>query len=121
MNRLADIKAFYGILAALEVKLGGKRILSECTGRMNWPNRGVYFFFEPGEMRRDSGAPPGVVRVGTHATTADSTKACGKLGVASSALRQREHVLESAVSIRAMPFLWLKSMTRRIQNRSRVD
>src|SRR5882757_6154691 len=70
MNRLADIEAFYRILAALEVKLGGKRMLSESTGRMNWPDRGVYFFFEPGETRSDSGEGPRVVRVGTHATTA---------------------------------------------------
>jgi hypothetical protein len=70
MNRIADIKAFYQILAALEAKLGGKRVLSESTGRMNWPDRGVYFFFEPGETRSDSGEGPRVVRVGTHATTA---------------------------------------------------
>jgi hypothetical protein len=162
MNRIADIKAFYRILAALEAKLGGKRMLSESTGRMNWPDRGVYFFFEPGETRSDSGEGPRVVRVGTHATTAgaksrlwgrlsqhrgtagtgggnhrasimrllvgvalkkrgsmdhmatwgigqNSTKACATLGVTSSELRQREHVLESAVSqyIRAMPFLWV--------------
>lgn len=70
MNRIADIKAFYKILAALEAKLGGERTLSECTGRMNWPERGVYFFFEPGESRSDSGEGPRVVRIGTHATTA---------------------------------------------------
>jgi hypothetical protein len=70
MNRIADIKAFYRILAALETTLGGKRTLAESTGRMNWPDRGVYFFFEPGETRSDSGGGPRVVRVGTHATTA---------------------------------------------------
>jgi hypothetical protein len=70
MDRLADIKAFYQILAALEAKLGGKRLLSDCTGRMKWPGRGVYFFFEPGEVRTDSGEGPRVVRVGTHATAA---------------------------------------------------
>jgi hypothetical protein len=162
MNRIADIKAFYQILAALEAKLGGKRLLSDCTGRLSWPRRGVYFFFESGEIRSDSGEGPRVVRVGTHATTAgsksrlwsrlsqhrgttgsgggnhrgsimrllvgvalkkkstmdhidtwgvgqSSTKAALKLGVSSSDLRQREHVLESAVSqyIRAMPFLWV--------------
>ena len=162
MNRLPDVKAFYRILAALEGKLGGMRTLAECHGRMNWPDRGVYFFFEPGEVRSDSGEGPRVVRVGTHATTAGSksrlwgrlsqhrgtagsgggnhrgsimrllvgvalktrsamdhmdtwgtgqnaTKACVKLGVTSSELRRREHVLETAVSeyIRAMPFLWV--------------
>jgi hypothetical protein len=162
MNRLADVKSFYRILATLEAKLGGKRMLSESTGRMNWPDRGVYFFFEPGETRSDSGEGPRVVRVGTHATTAgaksrlwgrlsqhrgssrtgggnhrgsimrllvgvalktrsaidhmdsrgdgqNSAVTSMKLGVTSSELRQREHVLESAVSqyICAMPFLCL--------------
>ena len=32
---------------------------------MDWPKRGVYFFFKPGETRRDG--TPRVVRVGTHA------------------------------------------------------
>jgi hypothetical protein len=32
-----------------------------------WPARGVYFFFEPGENRSDTGTSLRVVRVGTHA------------------------------------------------------
>ena len=40
---------------------------------MNWPRRGVYFFFEPGEMRSGSGNGRRVVRVGTHAITGKST------------------------------------------------
>ncbi len=39
---------------------------------MKWPERGVYFFFEPGEARSDTGEGLRVVRVGTHALTADS-------------------------------------------------
>ncbi|MXW92150.1 MAG: hypothetical protein F4114_13320 [Rhodospirillaceae bacterium] len=34
---------------------------------MKWPHRGVYFFFEPGELRSDPGRGPRVVRIGTHA------------------------------------------------------
>ena len=34
---------------------------------MNWPERGIYFFQEPGEIRSDSGSGPRIVRVGTHA------------------------------------------------------
>ena len=49
------------------------RRLSTCTGRMPWPARGVYFFFEEGEVRRDSGTGPRVVRVGTHGLTAGSS------------------------------------------------
>jgi hypothetical protein len=69
MSRLVDVKAFYALLATLEQRLGGKRTLSACTGRMQWPERGVYFFFEPGQFRSDSGDGLRVVRVGTHATT----------------------------------------------------
>lgn len=72
MNRLDDLIRFYEILAALEKKLGGKRRLAECDGRMKWPQRGVYFFFEPGERRSDSGEGLRVVRVGTHALKAAS-------------------------------------------------
>ena len=34
---------------------------------MGWPQRGVYFFREPGEIRTDTGDGPRIVRVGTHA------------------------------------------------------
>jgi hypothetical protein len=49
--RLDDLRKFYG----------------SCSGRMKWPQRGVYFFRELGEERADSGGGPRVVRVGTHA------------------------------------------------------
>ena len=65
-ERLEQIQYFYRILADLEVKIGGTRTLAECHGRMDWPERGVYFFFEPGEMRSTSGRGFRVVRVGTH-------------------------------------------------------
>lgn len=72
MSRLADIKRFYDLLARLEDRLGGKRTLAEFRQFRDCPPRGVYFFFEPGENRRDSGNGPRVVRVGTHALTAGS-------------------------------------------------
>ena len=65
-RRVADVQRFYEILDALEETIGGKRRLAECDGRIDWPRRGVYFFFEPGEMRSASGRGPRVVRVGTH-------------------------------------------------------
>ncbi len=67
---LRDIQRFYEILDELEASVGGKRTLEEAHGRMNWPERGVYFFFEPGEKRTTSGTGPRVVRVGTHALKA---------------------------------------------------
>jgi hypothetical protein len=70
--RLEDLVRFYAILDALERKIGGRRLLCECTGKMDWPQRGVYFFMEEGEHRTDSGPGSRIVRVGTHALTATS-------------------------------------------------
>lgn len=70
--RTEDFSRFYRTLERLETGVGGMRKLSDCNGRMNWPDRGVYFFFEPGESRSDSDANPRVVRVGTHALTSNS-------------------------------------------------
>ena len=39
---------------------------------MEWPQRGVYFFMELGEVRRESGEGLRVVRVGTHALMGQS-------------------------------------------------
>ncbi|MBN1666854.1 MAG: hypothetical protein JW862_07185 [Anaerolineales bacterium] len=72
MDRLKDLRRFYVILNQLERKLGGKRKLANCNGYMDWPQRGVYFFFEPGEIRTHSGQGPRVVRVGTHALISNS-------------------------------------------------
>ena len=65
----SDTARFYALLAQIEAKVGGRHRLADCDGRMGWPERGVYFFFEPGEHRRLSGGDR-VVRVGTHALKA---------------------------------------------------
>ncbi|RMH38220.1 MAG: hypothetical protein D6689_19835 [Deltaproteobacteria bacterium] len=72
MTRLDDLRRLYDILAELEQRLGGRRRLSNCTKRAAWPRRGVYFFFEDGEERSDTGHGPRLVRVGTHALTSSS-------------------------------------------------
>lgn len=72
-RRLEDLKRFYDLLARLEETVGGARRLSECSGRLDWPERGVYLFMEDGEVRSASGHGPRVVRVGTHALRAGST------------------------------------------------
>ncbi len=71
-TRLSDVQRFYELLFRLEEKVGGKRLLAECNGRMDWPERGVYFFFEEGEFRSTSGNGLRVVRVGTHALNTGS-------------------------------------------------
>ncbi len=65
--RLEHLKQFYALLASLEERLGGASRLSDCTGHMKWPARGIYFFRETDEVRADSGNGPRIVRVGTHA------------------------------------------------------
>jgi hypothetical protein len=71
-DRLTDLGQFYEILHRLDKTIGGSHRLTECSGKMPWPSHGVYFFFEDGEVRSDSGVGPRVVRVGTHALTATS-------------------------------------------------
>lgn len=66
-KRLNDIERFYLLLGQLENIVGGTRKLKDCNGRMDWPARGVYFFYENGEVRSNSGAGLRVVRIGTHA------------------------------------------------------
>jgi hypothetical protein len=64
MTTTKDLDRFYNLLNELKDRIGGTRTLKTADGRMDWPQRGVYFFFEPGEARSTSGER--VVRVGTH-------------------------------------------------------
>lgn len=61
---------FYRALDWLAEIIGGRRLLRDCHGGADWPRLGVYFFFEPGEVR--SAGHDRVVRVGTHALTRTS-------------------------------------------------
>ena len=70
-QRLNDLDIFYSILEELEEKLDGKKNLEKCDGRMNWAERGVYFFFSSDETRASSSALR-VTRVGTHAVSLGS-------------------------------------------------
>lgn len=71
MSRREDVDRFYRIVGTLRDRCQGFRCLKECTRRSGWPARGVYFFFEDGEFRED-GSTLRVVRVGTHAVSANS-------------------------------------------------
>lgn len=71
MSRGNDLERFYEILSTLRRRVGGERRLVSCEGFRDWPRQGMYFFFEPGELR-DDGHTLRVVRVGTHAVSANS-------------------------------------------------
>jgi hypothetical protein len=71
-DRREHLIRFYSILGALEACIGGQRTLADCSGRLGWPRRGVYFFLEASETRTDTGERPRIVRVGTHALKAGS-------------------------------------------------
>ena len=66
-KRLNDIVHFYTILGYLEEQQNQKSILSQSSGLDPWPQRGVYFFFELNQKRKDSGSGLRVTRIGTHA------------------------------------------------------
>ena len=63
-DRLSDTIRFYDLLARLAQRVGGPQLLDNYRRSMSWPQRAVYFFFEPGETRSWSGSGPRVVRIG---------------------------------------------------------
>ena len=72
MTRLANIRTFYTLMDQLAAVRGGPVPLGELMQQPIAP-RGVYFFFEAGEHRADSGDGPRVTRIGTHGLTAGTT------------------------------------------------
>ena len=71
-DRTHDLSRFYDLLAKFGEKTGGPLRLSDCSARMDWSKRGVYFFQEPNEVRSNTGTGLRIVRVGTHALMAKS-------------------------------------------------
>jgi len=69
MPRLNDIKRFYALLDLLKHNSGEPRLLSNFSDYRDWPQRGIYFFFEPSEKLSHSGFGLRLVRIGTHALT----------------------------------------------------
>lgn len=77
--RKDDLDVFYRLISKLEQTIGGARKLCDCSGYLDWPNRGVYFFQEAGELR-DNSNQLRIVRVGTHALkTGSKTKIWNRL------------------------------------------
>ncbi|MFB4300394.1 hypothetical protein [Actinomadura sp. NTSP31] len=69
-RRLATDR-FYAILDELTERLGGPRLLKNCTQADGWPQYGVEFFLEDGQVRAGENRLR-VVRVGSHALGATS-------------------------------------------------
>ena len=67
-----DLDHFYSLLARLAEMPGQGRRLSELPVCASMPERGVYFFHEPGEHRAANPNILRVVRVGTHAVSSGS-------------------------------------------------
>ncbi len=67
-QRPEHLAAFYETLSRLEQRLGGRRTLMDADDNRPWPVRGVYFFFESGELRSASGIGDRVVRVASRST-----------------------------------------------------
>ncbi len=67
-----DLDRLYSLLARLAETPGQGQPLSDLPARTSLPERGVYFFREPGEHRAANRAVLRVVRVGTHAVSSGS-------------------------------------------------
>jgi hypothetical protein len=72
MTRQDNLDTLYSLLDDLEATVGGKRKLGDCDGRMNWPDRGIYFFFHPDEPRSQTDQRR-LTRIGTHAVSEGSS------------------------------------------------
>lgn len=71
MRRRDDLERLYDLFDRLADRVGGPRRLGECDGYMDWPERGVYFFFAQDETRATTNQPR-LTRVGTHAVSEGS-------------------------------------------------
>ena len=71
MTRKSDLDRLYSLFSDLERRVNGMQRLKDCTGYMDWPDRGVYFFFANDE-RRDTTDHYRLTRVGTHAVSSGS-------------------------------------------------
>ncbi len=72
MKPHADTARFYDLLGRLDASKMQGLPLRSYDGASGLPSRGVYFFREPGEQRSNDPNSPRVVRIGTHAVSANS-------------------------------------------------
>jgi hypothetical protein len=71
--RLRDIDRFYALLKRLSAASAeAPTCLRNHTAKSVQPQKGIYFFFEPGELRMTSPFEHRVTRIGTHSVSAGS-------------------------------------------------
>jgi hypothetical protein len=70
-NRKKDLERFYHLIKILEYKTGGPFYFSDIH-LSHFPQRGVYFFMEHGELKEDIDSGLRIVRVGTHGLKKES-------------------------------------------------
>jgi hypothetical protein len=65
-SRPDPLRQLYSALATLKDQIDGPYYLDECTGSMDFPDRGVYFFFAPGsDLAHSSSSTWHLTRIGT--------------------------------------------------------
>lgn len=80
IERQNDLDRFYSLLNRLASGSVGRVEFADAHGRLDWPAKGVYFVFEPGEYRDSDPDERRVVRVGTHGvSTGASTSLWNRL------------------------------------------
>ena len=112
-QREKDTECFYELMTRLEERIGGKRTLNNFNGRHVLPGRGVYFFFEEGEFRKNFQDRLRVVRIGTHATKAGANSSLwGRLN---------QHKSDNGASVFRNHVGWALANKSRSENRWRDD
>lgn len=71
-SHITDAVEFYKELYYLADKTGGIRTFNDCSGKLYWPERGVYFIVDFNERSIISNNCPRIVRIGTHAVSLGS-------------------------------------------------
>ena len=90
--RIEDLDRLYSLLDRLANGVGGRRFLGSSSAKSNWPDKGLYFFFEPTQFRMLSPFDLRVVRVGTHGVSTGIKELT--LESAENASRRREWLWE---------------------------
>lgn len=71
-DKIDKVKQLYDVVYYVANKTSGIRLLSECTGKMDWPKKGLYYILDFSEYSIAQNSSPKIIRVGTHAVSQGS-------------------------------------------------